>query len=219
MTFEAGAAEVNAGMTYVGELEGRMRHLVLDAPAATRSGSCRRSSSCSTPARYRQNPRGALDLLLAGMADARIHVVGIADPAPTSGWCARGRRCATRSTSCASAPMDEARSLALAARKTSPTPKPVLQRGARARPPLPRRRRAARLAAVADRHDAAPAPGDDALTMEDVLGTITERSGPAALAARRARAARRRRAAGLLRRARDRPARGRRTAWSSASRC
>ena len=131
---------------------------------------------------YRQNPHGALDLLLAGMADARIHVVGIVDPGAYERLVRARPEVRDAFDVVRVAPMDEARSLALAARKTSLTEAAVLREalalgrhflGDAALPgsllsllETMRRRR----------------PGDDALTMEDVLGTITERSGlPASL--------------------------------------
>ena len=80
VTFEAGAAEVNAGMTYVGELEGRMRHIVETLDGRDAVWVVPAIEQMLYAGTYRQNPRGALDLLLAGLADARLHVVGIADP-------------------------------------------------------------------------------------------------------------------------------------------
>ena len=144
MTFEAGAAEVNAGMTYVGELEGRMRHLT-----STLAG---RDAIWIVPAieellyagTYRSNPRGALDLLLAGMADARIHIVGIADPGAYDRLVRARPQVRDAFDVVRVAPMDEARSLGLAARKASLDAEARAAGGAGARPPLPRRRRAAR---------------------------------------------------------------------------
>ena len=81
MTFEAGAAEINAGMTYVGELEGRMRHLVRTLDGERVLWIAPAFEALLYAGVTRQNPQGgALDLLLAGMADARVHVAGILAP-------------------------------------------------------------------------------------------------------------------------------------------
>jgi acetylornithine deacetylase/succinyl-diaminopimelate desuccinylase-like protein len=75
-------AEVNAGMTYVGELEGRMRHIVETLTGRDAIWIIPALEQMLYAGPYRQNPRGALDLLMAGLTDAapRMHVVGIADP-------------------------------------------------------------------------------------------------------------------------------------------
>ena len=64
---------------------------------------------------YRQNPRAARSTCCwRGLADARVHVAGIVDPAPTSGWCARGRQVRDAFDVVRVEPMDEPRTLALA---------------------------------------------------------------------------------------------------------
>ena len=86
MTFEAGAAEINAGMTYVGELEGRIRHLVSTLDDERVLWIAPSFEALLYAGVTRQNPQGgALDLLLAGMANAKVHVAGILAPARTSG--------------------------------------------------------------------------------------------------------------------------------------
>ena len=210
MTFEAGAAEVNAGHV-VRRRARRPRALPRGARSTTSRccGSCRSSRRCSAPGVYRGNPRGLLDLLLAGMADRRLHIAGVDRPGRrTSGSCGRGRRCGTRSTSCACEPMDEPRTLALAERAAPGTGPRRAARGAGARPPLPRRRRAAGRAALAAGDDA-PAPrGRRAAGARRRAGHDLRALRAAAVAARRPRAARRRRAALVLLPARDRAARG-----------
>ena len=126
---------------------------------------------------YRQNPRGALDLLLAGMADARIHIVGIADPGAYDRLVRARPQVRDAFDVVRVAPMDEARSLGLAARKASSTPKPVLQEAlALGRHFLGDAALPGSLLSLIDTMRRRR-PGDDALTMEDVLGTISERSG------------------------------------------
>ena len=68
MTFEAGAAEVNAGMSYVGELDGRVRYLVGALDDKPVLWIVPEFETLLGAGVYRGNPRGLLDLLLAGMA-------------------------------------------------------------------------------------------------------------------------------------------------------
>jgi ATP-dependent Clp protease ATP-binding subunit ClpC len=82
LTLEAGAAEVNAGMTYVGELEGRMRKLVRTLDGARVLWIAPGFDAMLYAGVTRQNPAGgALDLLLSGMVNATVHVAGIVDAA------------------------------------------------------------------------------------------------------------------------------------------
>ena len=143
MTFEAGAAEINAGMTYVGELEGRISHLVRTLDGERVLWIAPAFEALLYAGVTRQNPQGgALDLLLAGMADARVHVAGILAPG------AYERLIRARPE------LRDAFDVVRVGRWTSrarcrwrPPPRrtePCAARGARARPPLPRRRGAAR---------------------------------------------------------------------------
>jgi ATP-dependent Clp protease ATP-binding subunit ClpC len=80
LTLEAAAAEVNAGMTYVGELEGRMRYLVSTLAENRVVWIVPEFDALLYAGVTRQNPAGgALDLLLAGLANHRVHVAGIVD--------------------------------------------------------------------------------------------------------------------------------------------
>ena len=127
VTFEAGAAEVNAGMTYVGELEGRMRHIVETLAGRDAVWILPAFEQMLYAGTYRQNPRGALDLLLAGLADARMHVVGIADPGAYERLVRARPAVRDAFDVIRVAPMDEPRSLALAARKAPLTTPDVLR--------------------------------------------------------------------------------------------
>jgi ATP-dependent Clp protease ATP-binding subunit ClpC len=81
MTFEAGAAEVNAGMSYVGELEGRVQHIVRVLDGERAVWIVPQFEALLYAGVTRQDPHGGiLDLLLAGMAGANVHVAGILDP-------------------------------------------------------------------------------------------------------------------------------------------
>ena len=183
------------------------------ADARRRAGAVDRPAvrgAALTRASTRQNPQGGvLDLLLArARGGARARRRRSSSRPPTSGSCARGRRCATRSTSLRVEPMDEPRTLALAAQPSRAPSRRVLREalalgrhflGDAALPgallsllEATRRRREGD-----EPLDAGRRPRDDLRAL-----------GAAAHAARRARAARRRRAAGVLRRARDRPAGG-----------
>ena len=183
MTFEAGAAEINAGMTYVGELEGRMRQLVSTLDGERVLWIAPAFEALLYAGVTRQNPQGgALDLLLAGMADAQVHVAGILAPGPYERLIRARPELRDAFDVVRVEPMDERRTLAMAA-SAAPGTDPAVLREALALgrhflgdAALPgallslleamRRRR----------------PGEDPLTMGDVLSTITERSGlPASL--------------------------------------
>ena len=118
MTFEAGAAEVNAGMTYVGELEGRMRHLVRDA-RRPRRGLDRPGVRAAALRRHVPPEPARRARPAAGGHGRRAHARrrDRSTPAPTSGWCARGRQVRDAFDVVRVEPMDEPRTLALAARK------------------------------------------------------------------------------------------------------
>ncbi|HWK27082.1 MAG TPA: AAA family ATPase [Solirubrobacter sp.] len=178
--FEAGAAEVNAGMTYVGELEARVRRLVQTLGGAQVLWIAPGFEQLLHAGTYRENPHGALDLLLAGMAGARVPVAGIADPAAYERL-VRARPAVRDAFDVVRVEaMDEARTLALAAQAAPETEADVL-----------------REALALGRHflgdgalpgsllsllQAAQRRADGALTLPDVLATISERSGlPAAL--------------------------------------
>ena len=210
MTFEAGAAEINAGMTYVGELEGRMRYVVRRSPA---SGAVDRPAvrSDARRRRHRQNPQGgALDLLLAHLAEARVHVAGIVEPGAYERLVRARPEMRDAFDVVRVEPMDEPRTLALAAHRPPRAPTSVLREAlALGRHFLGDAALPGALLSLLRRRGAG-AKGEEPLTQADILATISERSGAAAHAARRARAARRQRAAGVLRRPRDRPAGGRR---------
>jgi ATP-dependent Clp protease ATP-binding subunit ClpC len=183
MTFEAGAAEINAGMTYVGELEGRISHLVRTLDGERVLWIAPSFEALLYAGVTRQNPQGgALDLLLAGMADARVHVAGILAPGPYERLIRARPELRDAFDVVRVEAMDEPRTLALAAAAAPGTDPRVLREalalgrhflGDAALPgallsliEAMRRRR----------------PGADPLTMADVLSTITERSGlPASL--------------------------------------
>ena len=79
--FEAGAAEVNAGQTYIGELEERARFL-----AATLRGTrvlwiVPDFEQLLWTGTHRHSRTGLLDLVLAALEGAEIHVAGEIDPA------------------------------------------------------------------------------------------------------------------------------------------
>ncbi len=177
MTFEAGAAEVNAGMSYVGELDGRVRYLVGaldDKPVLWIMPEFETLLGAGV---YRGNPRGLLDLLLAGMAGRRLHIAGVIDPAAYERL-VRARPALRDAFDVVRVqPMDEPRTLALAERAAPGTERVVL-----------------REALTLGRHflgdDALPGAllsllatmrrrrGDDGpLELADVLATISERSG------------------------------------------
>jgi ATP-dependent Clp protease ATP-binding subunit ClpC len=182
MTFEAGAAEVNAGMTYVGELEGRMRHLVQTLAGERVLWIIPQLDSMLYAGTYRQNPRGALDLLLAGLDSARVHIAGIVDPAAYERLLRARPEVRDAFDVIRVAPMDEPRTLALAERISPSADRALL-----------------REALALGRHflgdDALPGallsllettrrrrPGEEPLALSDLLATITERSGlPASL--------------------------------------
>ncbi len=208
MTFEAGAAEVNAGMTYVGELEGRVRHIVrtLDRESAlwivpaVRGAAVRRHLP-PEPARRARPAAG-------GLADAQVHVAGVVEPgrlrAAGAGAPAGARRVRRRARGA------DGRAAHAGARRPggSGHRSGRAARGARARPPFPRRRGAAGRAALAAGGDAPPPAGRRPADAGRRAGDDHRALRAAGVAARRARAARRRRAACVLHVARDRPARG-----------
>ncbi|HEY6889113.1 MAG TPA: AAA family ATPase, partial [Solirubrobacter sp.] len=183
LTFEAGAAEINAGMTYVGELEGRIRHLVHTLDDARVLWIAPSFEALLYAGVTRQNPQGgALDLLLAGMANAKVHVAGILAPAAYERLIRARPELREAFDVVRVEAMDEPRTLALAALAAPGTDRGVLREalalgrhflGDAALPgallgllEAMRRRR----------------PGADPLTMTDVLSTISERSGlPASL--------------------------------------
>ena len=82
LTLEAGAAEVNAGMVYVGELEGRVRHLVRTLDGEGVLWIVPEFDALLYAGVTKSNPAGgALDLLLANLANATVHIAGILDAA------------------------------------------------------------------------------------------------------------------------------------------
>ena len=212
MTFEAGAAEINAGH---------------DATWASSRAAC--SGSCAAldgervlwiapafeallyagvhapePARA-----ASLDLLLRGHGGRDgCTSPAIVDPGRLRAAGARAARaCATRSTSCGSSRWTSARTLALAAAAAPGTDRAVLREALALGRHFLGDARAAGRAALAARGERRR-QADDALTIADVLATITERSGlPLSLLDERERldvdALRR-----VLRRAGDRPAGG-----------
>jgi ATP-dependent Clp protease ATP-binding subunit ClpC len=182
MTFEADAADVNAGMTYVGELEGRMRHI-----AQTLKGECAlwilpQFEAMLGAGVYRGNPRGALDLLLSGLAGGGVHVAGILDPGAYERVCRARPEVRDAFDVVRVAPMDEPRTLALAERVSPGTDRALLREAlALARHFLGD---AALPGALLSLLESARrrVPDDGPLALPDVLATITERSGlPASL--------------------------------------
>ena len=179
MTFEAGAAEINAGMTYVGELEGRMQrpraHARRRAGAVDRArvrGAAVRGRHAPEPAGRRARPAARGDGRREGPRRRRSST-----RRPTSGWCARGPSVRDAFDVVRVEPMDEPRTLALAAR---PRPAPIRRCCAR------RSRSAATSSATPRcrarcsrcwRRCAGAGRATTPLTMTDVLATITERSG------------------------------------------
>ncbi|WP_053225916.1 AAA family ATPase [Solirubrobacter soli] len=180
MTFEAGAAEVNAGMTYVGELEGRMRHIVQTLKDESALWIVPQFETLLYAGTYRSNPRGALDLLLAGLADGGVHVAGILDPGAYERLCRARPEVRDAFDVVRVAPMDEPRTLALAAHLSPGTDLTLLREAlALARHFLGD---AALPGALLALLETARRRGTDPLALSDVLATITERSGlPASL--------------------------------------
>ena len=210
MTFEAGAAEVNAGMTYVGELEGRVRHLVQHA--RRRAGAVDRARVRGAAVRGRDAPepagRRARPAARRAWPTRRCTSPAIVDPARYERL-VRARPAVRDAFDVVRVePMDEPRTLALAA------------------PPRPARTpRVLREALALGRHflgDAAlpgallslleamrrRRPGDDPLAMTDVLATITERSGLPRRCSTSASGSTSTRCGAFFARARDRPAGG-----------
>jgi ATP-dependent Clp protease ATP-binding subunit ClpC len=180
MTFEAGAAEINAGMTYVGELEGRMRHIVQTLKDESALWILPKFEAMLGAGVYRGNPRGALDLLLAGLGDGRVHVAGILDPGAYERLCRARPEVRDAFDVVRVAPLDEPRTLALAERVSPGTDRALLREAlALARHFLGD---AALPGALLSLLETARRRGADPLALGDVLATITERSGlPASL--------------------------------------
>ena len=160
MTFEAGAAEINAGMTYVGELEGRISHLVRTLDGERVLWIAPSFEALLYAGVTRQNPQGGvLDLLLAGHGrredprrrHPRARPVRAADPRS-----ARAARRVRRRAGGADGRAAHAGARRAGRARHGPG---GAARGARARPPLPRRCRAAGRAALPDRGDAPPPAG------------------------------------------------------------
>lgn len=175
LTFEAGAAEINAGMTYVGELEGRMRKLVKTLSAARVVWVVPNFDALLHAGVTRQNPEGSvLDLLLAGMIDAPVHVAGILDASAYERLVRERPAVRDAFDVVRVEPLDETRTLALA----DGTAPPEILREALALgrhflgdDALP--------GALLSLLDAAQRRREDAgtVTLPDVLATISERSG------------------------------------------
>lgn len=178
MSIEAGAAEINAGMSYVGELEGRMEFIARALDGEDALWIAPQFDQFLYAGATRQNPTGSiLDLLLAWMTRTSLRVAGIIEPGAYERLIRARSEVRDAFDVVRVTPMDEARSLALAARVAPATDRDVLREalalgrhflGDAALPgallsllEAMRRRR----------------PGDDGLTMEDLLGTISERSG------------------------------------------
>lgn len=116
VTLEAGPAEVNAGMSYVGELEGRMRNLVRTLDGARVLWIVPGFDAMLYAGVTRQNPAGgALDLLMSGMANSTLHVAGIVDPGGYERLVRERPAVRDAFTVIRVEPMTEARTLALVA--------------------------------------------------------------------------------------------------------
>ena len=165
-------------MTYVGELEGRMRLIVRVLNDKRALWIVPGFDALLYAGVTRQNPAGsALELLLSGMTDNALMVAGVLEPGAYDRLVRAKPAVRDAFDVVRIAPMDEPRTLALAARREPRTERTVLRealalgRHFLGEGTLPgallslleamRRRR----------------PGADPLTMGDVLSTISERSG------------------------------------------
>ena len=178
MTFEAGAAEVNAGMSYVGELEGRVRYLVETLDDKPVLWIVPEFETLLGAGRLPRQPARA----------ARPAAGGDGRPAPahrrrdrsgrrTSGSCGRGRRCGTRSTSCAwSRWTSRGRSRSPIARRREPSARCCARRWRSAATSSATTRCPARCSRCW-RRCAGAAGTTRPLELADVLATISERSG------------------------------------------
>ena len=79
--FEAGAAEVNAGQTYIGELEGRVRSLAASLGGTRVLWIVPDFEQLLWTGTHRHSRTGLLDLVLAALEGAEIHIAGEIDPA------------------------------------------------------------------------------------------------------------------------------------------
>ena len=178
MTFEAGSAEVNAGMTYVGELEGRVRFMVQTLAAERVLWIVPQFEELLWAGSYRRNPVGALDHLMQGLSDTVVHVAGVLEPHAYDRLLRERPGIRDVFDVVRVEPLDEARTLHLAALAAPRTDRAVLREalalgrhflGDAALPGA----LFSLLAAMRRRLDDPDAP----LAMADVLATISERSG------------------------------------------
>jgi ATP-dependent Clp protease ATP-binding subunit ClpC len=167
--FEAGAAEVNAGQTYIGELEGRVREL-----AGTLGGNrvlwiVPDFEQFLWTGTHRHSRTGLLDLVLATLEGARIHLAGEIDPAAYERLVRARPAVRTAFEPLRIAPASEKATLALA----KGDPAVVREALALARQYLPGALPGALLSLLeATRNRVAGEPG-----IADVLATVAERSG------------------------------------------
>jgi ATP-dependent Clp protease ATP-binding subunit ClpC len=78
--FVAGAAEVNAGQTYIGQLEGRVREIAEHAAGRRVVWVMPSFEDALWTGQHRQNPRGLLDALLPFLATGELSIVGEITP-------------------------------------------------------------------------------------------------------------------------------------------
>ena len=79
--FEAGATEINAGQSYIGELEAQVQRIVKALDGAPVLWIIPRFEELLWTGTHRHSRTGVLDMVLQGMEGAELHIAGEVDPA------------------------------------------------------------------------------------------------------------------------------------------
>ena len=81
LVFEAGATEINAGQSYIGELEAQVQRIVKALDGAPVLWIIPRFEELLWTGTHRHSRTGVLDMVLQGMEGAELHIAGEVDPA------------------------------------------------------------------------------------------------------------------------------------------
>ena len=81
LVFEAGATEINAGQSYIGELEAQVQRIVKALDGAPVLWIIPRFEELLWTGTHRHSRTGILDMVLQGMEGAELHIAGEVDPA------------------------------------------------------------------------------------------------------------------------------------------